>query len=96
MKTTEEKTYSPTIWNTYMRFSAIAIWFIVMAFAAYGGLFIHAFIGFSALTILTYLTIRQANARFNYMRKKRIKQLGNYHIGEDYMKVFDSNDRANL
>lgn len=96
MKTTEEQNHTPTIWNTYLRFGSIAIWFIVMAFAAYGGLFIHAFVGFSALTILTYLSIRQANARFNYLRKKRIKQLGNYQVGEDYMKVFDSNDGEQL
>ena len=93
MKATVEKTYTARIWQTYLRFGGIAIWFIIMSFAAYGGLFIHAFIGFSALTILAYLTIRQANARMNYLKKKRIKQLSNYHVGEDYMKVFDSNNQ---
>ena len=91
MKTTEAKTQIPTLWYTYLRFSAIGVWFLIMSFAAYMGLFIHAFIGFSALTVLTYQLIKQANARMNYLRKKRVKQLSNYHVGEEYMKVFDSN-----
>ena len=93
MRTTEDNKYSASLRRTYIRLGAISIWFIVMSFAAYGGLLIHAFIGFAALTTLTYLTIKQANARAKYFEKKRIKQLSNYHLGEEYMNVFKSPEK---
>ena len=93
MKTTARKTYTPSIWNTYFRFGAIGLWFVMMSYAAYGALFIHAFIGSAAMTVLTYLSIKQAKARATYLSKRRVKQLSNYHVGEDYMKIFDSNEQ---
>ena len=96
MKTTRRNTYATIIWNAWLRLGFIGLWFAAMAFAAYYGLLIHAFIGFASLTILTYLTVKQANARMNYLKKKRIRQLSNYHVGEDYMEVFDSTKRNSL
>ena len=96
METTNKKNYLPTIWRTYLRYLAITFWFLVMMFAAYSGLFIHAFLGFASLTVLTYLTIKQADARLKYLKKKRLQQLSNYNAREDYMSVFSPDEDENL
>lgn len=96
MKTTRENTCTPIIWNSWLRLMMVALWFAAMSIAAYYGLIVHAFVGFASLTVLAYLTIRQANARMNYLKKKRVRQLGNYNAGEGYMEIFDSNKRSDL
>lgn len=91
MITTLKESYRISVIRTILRFSIIGIWFIIMVYASYMGLFIHAFIGMLSLIVLTFLTIKQFEARARYYKKKREQAARNYHVGEDYLEIFSAN-----
>lgn len=71
----------------------IAGWLVIIFFAAIegNGVIINALAGLSAISLVVYLAITAMIFRSDFLKNRRDKIASNYHVGEDYLKIFTAN-----